>query len=270
MANSTTSRPRWMSPLASAMVLPCSRASSSASASLSRCDELEELASSRGRGAAGWWRPRPAARPWRSRPRALTSAWRRARPARCTSPVIGWKTVAEAARRAVDVLAADEMRKFGRHAKAPVSAMPAWPLPRKKVRREDSTSWPSTPKLVRRAPHRPRAEKHPASDGAIGAQSLRKFPAPLLEPDRRAQYRTPGKAALLTRPAAARPLGSPLFLRYREITQIRRLLILKGRHQFAIGGVHNVGLLADLDPDVVRRTGLRQPSGAAPPLRTAF
>ena len=32
-----------MSPLASAIVLPCSRASSSASSSLSRCDQLEEL-----------------------------------------------------------------------------------------------------------------------------------------------------------------------------------------------------------------------------------
>ena len=34
-ANSTTSTPRWMSPLASAMVLPCSRARSSASSSMS-------------------------------------------------------------------------------------------------------------------------------------------------------------------------------------------------------------------------------------------
>ena len=30
--------------------------------------------SARGRGAAGWWRPRPAARPWRSRRRRRTSA----------------------------------------------------------------------------------------------------------------------------------------------------------------------------------------------------
>ena len=38
--------------------------------------------SARGRGAAGWSRPRPAAPPWRSRRRRAVRPWRRARPCR--------------------------------------------------------------------------------------------------------------------------------------------------------------------------------------------
>ncbi len=48
-ANSTTSTPRWMSPLASAIVLPCSRARMSASWSLSRAMRSRNFISTRAR-----------------------------------------------------------------------------------------------------------------------------------------------------------------------------------------------------------------------------
>ena len=48
-ANSITSTPRWMSPLASATVLPCSRASTSASLSLSRATSSMNFISTRAR-----------------------------------------------------------------------------------------------------------------------------------------------------------------------------------------------------------------------------
>ena len=48
-ANSTTSTPRWMSPLASAIVLPCSRARQSASLSLSRATRSTNFISTRAR-----------------------------------------------------------------------------------------------------------------------------------------------------------------------------------------------------------------------------
>ena len=59
-ANSTTSTPRWMSPLASRMVLPCSRARTSASFSLSRSSNCRNFISTRARrwglvaAQAGW------------------------------------------------------------------------------------------------------------------------------------------------------------------------------------------------------------------------
>ena len=43
MANSTTSRPRWMSPMLSATILPCSEERSSASGGISFADDLQEL-----------------------------------------------------------------------------------------------------------------------------------------------------------------------------------------------------------------------------------
>src|SRR5215475_6571115 len=55
---------------------------------------------------------------------------------------------------------------------------------------------------------------------------------------------------------------APLLPRLPEITQIRRGLILIGRHQLAIGCVNNVSLVADLDPNVVLRAGLQQPHRA--------
>src|SRR6267142_982435 len=55
---------------------------------------------------------------------------------------------------------------------------------------------------------------------------------------------------------------APLLPRLLEIAQIRRGLILVGRHQLAIGGVNNVSLIADLDPNVVLRAGLQQPHRA--------
>jgi hypothetical protein len=44
-----------------------------------------------------------------------------------------------------------------------------------------------------------------------------------------------------------------------KIAQIRWRLIPVGRHQLAIGLVDDIGLIADLDPNVVRRAGLQQP-----------
>src|SRR5262249_12302823 len=56
--------------------------------------------------------------------------------------------------------------------------------------------------------------------------------------------------------------ATPSLPRLLEITQIRRGLILIGRHQLAVGHVDNVGLVADLDPNVVFGTGLQQPHRA--------
>src|SRR5260370_32230843 len=47
-----------------------------------------------------------------------------------------------------------------------------------------------------------------------------------------------------------------LLRRLLEITQVRRRLVLPGRHQLAIG-VPKIGLVADLDPNVVHRAILR-------------
>src|SRR5215813_2560156 len=55
---------------------------------------------------------------------------------------------------------------------------------------------------------------------------------------------------------------APLLPRLPEITQVRRGLILIGRHQLAIGPVNNVSLVADLEPNVVQWTGLQQPHRA--------
>ena len=106
-----------MSPLASATVLPCSRASSRR-ACPSRLARAPGTSSSRGRGAAGWWRPRPAARPWRSRRAAPPRPSRRARPAR---HLAGHRLedVAEAARGALHLLAADEMADLAHAALLP-------------------------------------------------------------------------------------------------------------------------------------------------------
>src|SRR5437016_3414452 len=55
---------------------------------------------------------------------------------------------------------------------------------------------------------------------------------------------------------------APLLPRLLEITQIRRRLVLEGRHQLAIGRVDHIGLAADLDPNIVRRAGLHSPHRA--------
>ena len=105
-----------MSPLASAMVLPCSRARQSASSSYVAADELEEL-HQHARAAL-----RVGGRPGRlrrlgvlDRGAHLGLGGQRA-PAARTVAVHRLEDVAEAARRALHVLAADEMR----------SALPAW------------------------------------------------------------------------------------------------------------------------------------------------
>jgi hypothetical protein len=59
--------------------------------------------------------------------------------------------------------------------------------------------------------------------------------------------------------AWVRRTSLPSLLRWLEITQIRRRLILVGRHQLAVDPFGNVGLVADLDPDVVQRAVLQAP-----------
>src|SRR6266567_650195 len=55
-----------------------------------------------------------------------------------------------------------------------------------------------------------------------------------------------------------RALSPSSLLRLLEVTQIRRRLVLSGRHQPAVG-VPIIGLIADLDPIVVHRAILRPP-----------
>ena len=107
-ANSTTSTPRWMSPLASGTVLPCSEASSSASASISPRMSSRKRIITRARfcglvaAQAGW---AAAAFSTAARSSALlasaTWAW--------TSPVEGWNTSANRPLVAADGPAADEV-----------------------------------------------------------------------------------------------------------------------------------------------------------------
>ena len=83
-----------------AMVLPCSRASSSARSSSSLGDEFEELHHHAGAALRIGAPPSRAAPPWRSRPRARSSALLASATRACTSPVIGLEDVGEAAGRA--------------------------------------------------------------------------------------------------------------------------------------------------------------------------
>ena len=107
-ANSTTSTPRWMSPLASGTVLPCSEASSSASASFSPRMSSRKRIITRARfcglvaAHAGW---AALAFSTAARISALlanaTLAW--------TSPVEGWNTSAKRPLSPSTLPAADEV-----------------------------------------------------------------------------------------------------------------------------------------------------------------
>ena len=117
IANSTTSRPRWMSPLASATVLPCSRASSRRACRCRGAASARNFISTRP-AAAGWRLPKPAARPWRSRLPPATSALEASGTrAPASRPWAG--TRRRTGPRALHVLAADEMRQLCRHGALP-------------------------------------------------------------------------------------------------------------------------------------------------------
>src|SRR3954447_6759894 len=70
-----------------------------------------------------------------------------------------------------------------------------------------------------------------------------------------------------SRPRSVNPgpdVGSlPSFLLLLEIEQVRRRLALLRRHQPAIGRVDEIKLVADFDPVVVCRTGIRSPGFVA-------
>ena len=107
-ANSTTSRPRWMSPLASGSVLPCSEESSAASESHLLCDQLQEL-EHHARAALRIGRGPGRLRGLRIGDRVLDLGLAGERDLGLDLAGIGIEHVAEAAGRALDRLAADEM-----------------------------------------------------------------------------------------------------------------------------------------------------------------
>ena len=95
MQNSTTSRPRCTSPLASGRVLPCSRLSASASLSMSRLRSVDELHHHPGAALRVGGGPfHLGARRRRRRRRPVSSAEASGTRA-CTSPVAGLKTSAK-------------------------------------------------------------------------------------------------------------------------------------------------------------------------------
>ena len=92
-ANSTTSTPRWMSPLASAIVLPCSRARMSASSSLFLAMRSRNFISTRAR-RCGLTAPHPSCALAAFSTAARTSAFEASATCARTVPSIGWKTSA--------------------------------------------------------------------------------------------------------------------------------------------------------------------------------
>ena len=91
--------------------------------------QVEKLEHARARGAAGWWRPRPAAPPARIGDRVLDLGMLGQRDPRLDLAGIGIEDVAEAARPALDGLAADEMADLT-HRGSPVAAPAAAPVAR--------------------------------------------------------------------------------------------------------------------------------------------